>query len=182
MFLPPLFTAVYGQKYERETKPFRLGTYIVINPNYYTQFGVDFEPSYMVIDKKLTVGLRYMGLWALSNITSGQSISAVSDIYFDDNNYDYFFRSVGVGIGLFNNRDSVKVNGEYVSTVTANHVGFMIRAGAEDRMTHVRLALEYDYVPRTKSSDFKNSFFAIVYGIYIWGGYYEKYKKRNYRY
>jgi hypothetical protein len=39
----------------------------------------------------------------------------------------------------------------YVSTVTANHIGFMIRAGGENKIDHTRLTLEYDYVPKTQS-------------------------------
>ncbi len=79
----------------------------------------------------------------------------------------------------------MKQNGMYVSTVTANHIGFMIRAGGENKMNHTRLTLEYDYVPKTQSLNVSNSIFAIVWGFYIWGGYYDKhrpYYNNRYRY
>lgn len=119
-----VLVAGYGQDNQRETKPFRLGMSVVISPNYYTQVGVDFEPTYMLIDKKLTLGLRYLGLWAISNITSSQSLSMVSDIYFEHKKFNFFFHSVGMGIGLFNSRDSVKITGcilqPYLQTISAS--------------------------------------------------------------
>ena len=173
-FILLLIMAGYGQADEREMKPFRFGMSVVVSPNYYTQLGVDIEPTYMLIDRKLTIGLRYLGLWSLSNITSSQSFSLVSDMYFVHKKFDFFFRSVGMGIGLFRDRDSVKADGMYTTAIFANHVGFMVRAGGENRIDHTRLTLEYDYVPNTKSSQFNNSIFAIVWGFYIGGGYYNK--------
>ena len=175
----------YGQEKERESRPFRLGMAVVVSPNYYTQLGFTVEPTYSLIENKLTVGVRYMGLWAVSNITSNQSLTVVSDMYFAHKQFNFFFRSVGIGIGLFNNRDSTKINGMYVSTVTANHIGFMIRAGGVNKINHTRLTLEYDYVPKTQSLNVSNSIFAIVWGFYIWGGYYDKHRPQynnRYRY
>jgi hypothetical protein len=178
-----VIAAGYGQENERESRPFRLGMAVVVSPNYYTQLGFTIEPTYSFIENKLTVGIRYMGLWAVSNITSNQSLSMVSDMYFIHKQFNFFFRSVGIGIGLFNDRDSTKKNGMYVSTVTANHIGFMIRAGGVNKINHTRLTLEYDYVSKTQSLNVSNSIFGIVWGFYIWGGYYDKYSARyDYRF
>jgi hypothetical protein len=168
----------------RLCKPFRLNASLVINPAYYVQIGGDIEPTYTLIDQKLTIGLRYLELIAFSNTTSSQSLCFASDYFFNEKAQNVFCRFLGIGAGFYNNKDSTnKMLGEYTSIISANHFGIFIRAGGENRITHSRLSLEYDFVPETKPGNIRNGFFSIVFGLFIWGGYYKECKRKyDYRF
>lgn len=146
------------------------------------------EPKYAVMSN-LSVGLRmeaavvarFSGYDAEgspnnASVKAAASYLATGDYYFSDN---YSFRPfAGAGAGIFS-LASAEVNSTQEGVSAGTKFGGMIRGGIE--MSHFRLGLEYNIVPKTTFTGFdnngdaakltsKNGYIGIKLGVCIGGG------------
>jgi opacity protein-like surface antigen len=122
------------------------------------------EPKYAVMSQ-LAVGLRMEaaviarfsgydadGYPSDASVKAAASYLATGDYYFTDN---YSFRPfAGAGAGIFS-LASAEVNSTSDGVSAGTKFGGMIRAGIE--MSHFRLGVEYNIVPKTKFTGFDNN-------------------------
>lgn len=146
------------------------------------------EPKYAV-QSQIAVGLRmeaaviarFSGYDAdgypnNASVKAAASYLATGDYYFTDN---YSFRPfAGAGAGIFS-LASAEVNSTSDGVSAGSKFGGMIRAGIE--MSHFRLGVEYNIVPKTTFTGFdnngdetkltsKNGYLGIKLGVCIGGG------------
>ena len=146
------------------------------------------EPKYAVMSQ-LAVGLRMEaaviarfsgydvdGYPTNASVKAAGSYLVTGDYYFTDN---YSFRPfAGAGAGIFT-LASAEVNSTEEGVSAGSKFGGMIRGGIE--MSHFRLGIEYNLVPKTKFTGFdnngdpstltsKNSYLGIKLGVCIGGG------------
>ena len=146
------------------------------------------EPKYAVMSN-LSVGLRmeaaviarFSGYDAEgspnnASVKAAGSYLATGDYYFS---YNYSFRPfAGAGAGIFS-LASAEVNSTQEGVSAGTKFGGMIRGGIE--MSHFRLGLEYNIVPKTTFTGFdsngdeakltsKNGYIGIKLGVCIGGG------------
>lgn len=146
------------------------------------------EPKYAVMSN-LAVGLRMEaavvarfsgydseGSATNASVKAAGSYLATADYYFTDN---YKFRPfAGAGAGIFS-LASAEVNSTQEGVSAGSKFGGMIRGGIE--MSHFRLGLEYNIVPKTTFTGYdnngdnakltsKNGYIGIKIGVCIGGG------------
>jgi outer membrane protein X len=147
-----------------------------------------FEPKYSIMSQ-LSVGLRFEGAVVArfsgydedgnpneASVKAAGSYLVTGDYYFTDN---YSFRPfAGIGAGIFS-LASAEINSTSEGVSAGSKFGGMIRAGFE--LSHFRVGLEYNLVPKTEFIGFdnngdeatlqsKNSYIGIKLGFCIGGG------------
>ena len=183
----------FAQKNENDLKPFKVDVSFgyAIPGGSGAKGGVLFvvEPKYAVIPN-LAVGLRMEaavvarfsgydqnGDVVSADVKASGSYLATADYYLMDN---YAFRPfVGAGAGIFSIAGATVSDAGSESAGAGSKFGGMIRAGFE--VSHFRLGLEYNLVPKSTYDGFdndgnpakvssKNSYIGIKIGVCFGGG------------
>ena len=195
-FAVAITTSAFAQK-EYEYKKFRVdiaGGAAIYNGGGGPLFYV--EPK-LAVHPNFNAGIRLFNAFVAKTIErNGSSVkSEISNSFSALLTGDYYFTSstarpfVGAGLGVYNNAalavNDNNQNGNNNSNTTqkydvipsSTNFGGMIRAGVD--VAHVRIGVEYNFVPSTSAqygvntitdNRTQNSFFALTIGGYFGGG------------
>jgi len=196
LFAVALTSTAFAQK-DYDYKKFRVdlgGGAAIFNggggPLFYVEPKFAVHPNFSVgirlfeafVAKKLEGG----GSSVKSEISNSASALLTGDYYFSSTNARPY---VGAGIGIYNNaalattsnfqngNNNTNTTQKYDVIPSSNNFGAMIRAGVD--IVHLRIGIEYNFVPSTSAqygvntiTDIRaqNSFLGITFGGYFGGG------------